>query len=85
MSKIAGNPEGIQVLSKLRSSKDPEVTEYYERVRKTIYDGKECVYFSDFEEQKKKKLNNQIIYKLFFERSQNQWLIEVFSTPTQPS
>lgn len=84
MSKVLGNPEGLQVLNKLRSSHDPEVYEYYERLRKTILDGKLCVYFSDFEEQKKKRLNNQITYKLFFELSQRQWFIEVFSVPTPP-
>ncbi len=84
MAKVLGSPEGLEVLNKLKSSKDPEVTEYYDRLRKTIYDGKECVYFSDFEEQKKKKLNNQITYRLFFERSQAHWFIEVFSVPTLP-
>lgn len=84
MSKILGNSQGVELLNKLRFSTDPEVNEYYQRLRQTIIDGKTCVYFSDFEEQKKKRLNNQIIYKLFFDNAQAHWFIELFSTPTPP-
>lgn len=82
MAKVLGSPEGLQVFSKLRSSQDPEVVEYFQRLRKTVQEGKTCVYFSDFEEQKKKRANNQIIYKLFFEQSKTQWFIEEFLRPS---
>lgn len=80
MSKVLGSPEGLMVWNKLASSKNEQVKEYFTRLFQCA-PLRRKVYFTDFEEQLKKKLNNQKMFSMTYLEKDGNWHIELFIEP----
>lgn len=77
---FVGDQNGIDVWYKLGTSQDPAVLTYFNSLRAAAQKY-QSIWFSDFEEQKKKKLNNQITYHMFYDVVDARWHIELFNVP----
>lgn len=83
MSNVVGDENGIAVLQKLAKSNIVVVKQYYERLMSNavVPNATKKLYFSDFEEQLNKKLNNQTTYTLAYNFNKEVWNVEHFLTP----
>jgi hypothetical protein len=77
MSNVTGNNKGVEVWNKLGHSKDTKVQEYFSRLLRFAPVTRR-VFFCDFEEQLKRKLNNQDLYSLTYSDSDEKWHIALF-------
>lgn len=75
-----GNQEGIDVYYKLGTSEDSSIQAYFNSIRNAAQTYHKA-YFSDLIEQHKKKLNNQKMFVMFFDTSDNKWHIDLFLAP----
>jgi hypothetical protein len=84
MANMIGDEEGIATLRKLRKSEDPVVKVYCDNLASlaaNLEPGRK-LYFSDYEQQLKKKLNNQKMFSVCRDVASQSWKIELFITPT---
>jgi len=78
---FVGNQEGIDVWYKLGTSDDASIQAYFSSVRNAAQKHRSA-YFSDFIEQRKKNLNNQKTFSMYFDANDKKWHIDLFHTPT---
>jgi len=79
-NNMFGNSKGIAVYNKLALSTDPKIQGYFGSMYKNLCDGR-TVYFSDMIEQRKKKMNNQILYRMQWDKELLVWDIEEWHVP----
>jgi len=75
-----GDQEGINLLTKLSVSENFETQGYYRTIYTNLNENK-YVYFTDVDEQRKKKLNNQRIFIAFVDPATNEWTVNLFFEP----
>lgn len=77
---FAGSQEGIDVWYKLGTSEDEGVRAYFEAVRNASQKYGSA-WFSDLVEQRKKKLNNQKTFFMYYSQDDKKWHIDLFHEP----
>ena len=76
-----GNKEGVDIWYKLGTSEDSLTQAYFNSIRNATQKFGSA-YFSDIIEQRKKVLNNQKLFFVFFNKEQQKWQIDLFHVPT---
>lgn len=81
MSNVIGDEKGIELIKRMLKSENKDVKEYAIRTYNALKE-KSAVYYSDMEEQLKKKLNNQPVYKMYYDTVNKKWKVELWMTPS---